>query len=138
VTLVFNVVFVTALARRISPPSSPEDAVLINAPADEISPVVEVKVVPAIAAAVVPPITALSIVPPETVGELIVGDVKVLFVRVCEPVRVTTEESMAMVTALLPLYEVPERPVPIVRVDGVTLKDFIALEAFLKYSFSSA
>lgn len=46
--------------------------------------------------------------------ELMTGVVSVLLVSVCTPVSVATVESMAIVTAAEPLYEVPDRPVPIV------------------------
>ena len=46
------------------------------------------------------------------------GDVRVLFVRVCVPDVVATVESIATVTAEDPSYDVPERPVPIVRAFG--------------------
>ena len=42
------------------------------------------------------------------------ASVKLLFVRVCVPLKVATVESIAIVTAPEPLNEVPERPVPIV------------------------
>ena len=44
------------------------------------------------------------------------GAVSVLLVSVCVPVKVTTVESMAIVTGAEPLNEPPLRPVPIVRV----------------------
>lgn len=46
---------------------------------------------------------------------LIKGDVIVLFVSVCVPVSVATVESIAIVTALEPLYDVPDKPVPMVK-----------------------
>jgi hypothetical protein len=39
-----------------------------------------------------------------------------LFVKTCEPVSVATVESMAIVTGEEPLNEVPDSPVPIVKV----------------------
>jgi hypothetical protein len=47
-------------------------------------------------------------------GVVIVGLVKVLFVKVWVPVRVATVESIAIVTAEDPLKDVPDNPVPIV------------------------
>ena len=44
----------------------------------------------------------------------ITGVVKVLFVNVCVPDKVTTDESIAIVVATEPLYDVPVNPVPIV------------------------
>lgn len=43
----------------------------------------------------------------------------VLFIRVWVPVRVATVESIATVTAAEPLYEVPDKPVPIVNAFGL-------------------
>jgi hypothetical protein len=43
-----------------------------------------------------------------------IGLVSVLFVRVCNPVRVETVESIAIVVAVEPLNEVPNKPVPMV------------------------
>ena len=46
---------------------------------------------------------------------LIFGEVSVLFVSVCVPVSVATVESIAIVTAEEPLYDVPDKPVPMVK-----------------------
>jgi hypothetical protein len=46
------------------------------------------------------------------------GEVRVLFVKVWIPVNVATVESIVIVTVLEPIYEVPERPVPIVKAFG--------------------
>jgi hypothetical protein len=56
--------------------------------------------------------TVLLIVPPVTVGVFTTGLVKVLFVRVCEPVNVATVESIAIVPE--PVIVPPESPVPAV------------------------
>ena len=42
-----------------------------------------------------------------------------LLVSVCEPVKVATVLSIAIVTAADPLYEVPDKPVPIVNAYGL-------------------
>ena len=42
-----------------------------------------------------------------------------LLVNVCEPVNVATVLSMAIVTAAEPSYEVPLRPVPMVKACGL-------------------
>jgi hypothetical protein len=67
----------------------------------------------------------------------------VLLVKVCVPVSVATVESIATVTAEDPLYDVPERPVPIVKalrllpsvtpdiVDAANFDTAIAAEAFI-------
>jgi hypothetical protein len=84
-------------------------------------------VVPAVAVAttvVVPEVDPLNTAPVLP----IVGRVKVLLVRVCVPVRVATVESIAIVTAALPLKDVPERPVPIVRAFVVFAVIVIAAE----------
>ena len=49
----------------------------------------------------------------------ITGAVSVLFVNVCVPDNVTTDESMAIVVATEPLYDVPVKPVPIVNAKGL-------------------
>ena len=43
----------------------------------------------------------------------------VLFVSVCVPVNVATVESIAIVTGVEPLNEVPDKPVPMVNVPVV-------------------
>ena len=58
----------------------------------------------------------------------ITGDVRVLFVRVCNPVNVATVESIAIVTAPEPSNDVPESPVPIVRAFVVEALIVIAAE----------
>ena len=56
-----------------------------------------------------------------------------LFVSVCEPVKVATVESMAMVTGVEPLKLVPDNPVPMVNalvVTAVTVVDPPRLTVF--------
>ena len=56
----------------------------------------------------------------------------VLLVRVCDPVSVATVESIAIVTDPEPLYEVPERPVPIVsalKLDPNETPEIVELES---------
>ena len=52
-------------------------------------------------------------VPVLTIVEM-TGAVNVLLVNVCVPVNVATVESIAIVTGVEPLYEVPVNPVPMV------------------------
>jgi hypothetical protein len=70
----------------------------------------------------------------------------VLFVSVCVPVNVATVESMAIVTADEPLYDVPVSPVPIVKAFdavAVTVPDppreiddpFTVIELFVSPAF---
>ena len=62
-------------------------------------------------------VTEVAVIAPVTVGvaivgELIVGLVKILFVNVCEPVKVATVESIAKVTAFPePDVSIPVPPV---------------------------
>ena len=59
-----------------------------------------------------PPMTVPSIVPPSMSGVFTSGDVRVLLVSVCEPVRVATVESMLKVTSLPePAVSTPVPPV---------------------------
>ena len=43
----------------------------------------------------------------------------VLLVSVCDPLKVATVESIAIVTGVEPLNDVPDSPVPMVKVDVV-------------------
>ena len=95
------------------------DALPVNAP---VKPVEVTDVNPANVVELAP--RAIAVVP--TVIELFVKEALaillsvfdapliVLFVNVCEPVRVATVESIAIVTAAEPLNDVPLNPVPIV------------------------
>jgi len=79
-------------AKFICPPSSPLARVEVNSEPltipEAVIVLLAVKVVKEPAAGVEPPIMVLLIVPPVKVG-----DVRVLLVRVCVPVKVTSEES---------------------------------------------
>ena len=55
---------------------------------------------------------------PEVTEIVLLVELIVLLVRVCDPEVVATVESIATVTAEEPSYEVPERPVPIVNAFG--------------------
>ena len=60
-------------------------------------------------------VTAPIVAVPVIVGALIVGDVKTLFVSVCDPVSVVTVESIANVTALPdPDVSIPVPPVKVI------------------------
>ena len=64
------------------------------------------------------------------------GEVRVLLVRVWIPVRVATVESIAIVTPVEPLYEVPESPVPIVRVLRLEPNEIPDIVLFDNFAFA--
>ena len=96
---------VSVTSAEASMPSSFEPSVARSRPST-VPPTVIFPVAPTVvndpAAAVAPPITVPSIVPPSMSGVFTSGEVRVLLVSVCEPVRVATVLSIASVT-LLPL-----------------------------------